>query len=221
MESNVADEVVPASAAATSTAHESMVTKTVKDTITKLALGVFRREAHAQPPPKHSNEKGRFRLEPRCFAGRSGDEVLSLFVANKAQVSTTRLGSAVFKLSKGALPDGLRQDPLRKTISLGRTELVVVVDATIVGLEGNILWGKVTTRSRLKRVGWVQKLAKPETACPGSQKSRVAVLGDRPEAKTAAASAKSSLRPLLFIRVEAGELLKAGAHVGVEGFQGS
>ena len=49
----------------------------------------------------------------------------------------------------------------------------------------------------------------------------MAVLSDRPEAKTAAASAKSSLRPLLFIRVEAGELLEASAHVGVKGLQGS
>ena len=63
-------------------------------------------------------------------------------------------------------------------------------------------------------------MAKLQTAAPGSKESCVAVFSKRPEAKTAAVSAKSSLHPLLFVRVEAGELFEACANVGIEGLEG-
>jgi len=87
MEDHVAQEVVPARAVAPSTAHESMIPKTVEHAVAELALKVIGREAHSQPPLKHSNEERRLGVELGCFAGESVEKDPGILSAHQAEVS--------------------------------------------------------------------------------------------------------------------------------------
>ena len=69
----------------------------------KIGTRYPQQKEHVQPLSKNGNEKGRLRIELRCFMRGSGDKVLCLLVADKARVSTAGLGNGTGELGESAL----------------------------------------------------------------------------------------------------------------------
>jgi len=116
-----------------------MIAIGIQHAIAARAFHVLLGKPHPQPTPEHANKQGRFVVKLGGFAGGGLQVDPRTLNTEEFEVGPAGLASVGRQLHAGALVDGGRHGFLRKTLEVAGGQLVVVVNAAVVGVASRLL----------------------------------------------------------------------------------